>query len=150
MEKEKKLGALLCNIVSSEPGVSRTQLIKLAYLTDREYYKGHQRTMTGTDYILYFFGPYSHDFERVLDILKNNNILEEKYDGISYFISLTKKGLDNLPDLDEDEYKSLKKVFSDAEDKGFLKSASSIKKYVYSLEEVKKTEPFKKIDLCEI
>lgn len=150
MEAEKRLADVLCNIVSSEPGVSRTQLVKLAYLTDREYFKDHQKTLTGIDYILYFYGPYSHDFKIVLNSLKHKNILEEKYDGVSYHISLTKKGLGKVPNLEDEGYRSLEIVISLARNEGLLNSASAIKKYVYNLNEVKKTEPFDKIKLSEI
>jgi len=150
MAEENKLADVLCNIVSYEPGVSRTQLVKLAYLTDREFYKNHQKTLTGTDYVLYFYGPYSHNFKRVLNNLKHNNFIEEKYDGVSYRISLTKKGSNNLPTLEKDGYKTLARVFSIAKENNLLISANAIKKFVYNLEEVKKTEPFEKIELCDI
>lgn len=150
MVEAKKLENVVCNMLSSEPGISRTQLVKLSYLADREYFKDHKKTLTETDYILYFYGPYSHDFKFALKNLKEKNIIEEKYDGISYHISLTDFGAKRVPNLKKEENDSLIKVIDFAKEKGFFNSASAIKKYVYSLDEVKKAKPFKKIDLCEI
>lgn len=144
----EKLEKLVLKIVSSEPGVSRTQLVKLAYLSDREYFKNYQRTLSDTEYILYFYGPYSHDFKNALSDLKNKNLVKEGFDGVSYRIFTTESGKNNSFDLEEDEDEVINNVITKFKKNGQLVSVSAIKKYVYNLEEVKNTEPFETIKLA--
>lgn len=40
----------------------KTQLVKLAYLAEVEYYRKKQQRLTGTRWIFFHYGPYSHDF----------------------------------------------------------------------------------------
>lgn len=147
---DKKLANVLCNLVSLAPGVSRTQLVKLAYLSDRKHYEDYNKSLTGTDYVLYYYGPYSHAFKSTLNSLKQKNIIEEKYDGVSYHISINKKAVAKIPELDLEERNSLDETLNLVKEKNLLRSASAIKKYVYNLSEVKEAEPFERIELSDI
>ena len=143
----EKLGEVIQDIISAVPGISRTQLVKLTYLVDREFYKKNKRTMTGVNYEMYFYGPYSKDFELALYTLKQDDTLLEDHDGISYQIYPNKPLQANLND-DEDEI--INRVVSNANSEGLLRSAAAIKRFVYLLPEVDQAKPFSMINFNEI
>lgn len=144
MEKNKKLREVICEVIRRFPGISRTQLVKLVYVIDREYFMRNGDTLTGTEYEVYFYGPYSHEFKEVLHSLKEDNIIYENFNGMSYEIFLTKnreKGSFSENELNAIEY-AIRQL---TRENGKLKSTKEIKRYVYSLDEVKSTELFEKI-----
>ncbi|MBC7118915.1 MAG: SocA family protein [Methanobacteriaceae archaeon] len=148
LKENKKLREVVCEIIRRFPGISRTQLVKSIYVIDREYFKNTGRTMTGIEYEFYFYGPYSHEFKAVLHDLKKNNIIYENFDGISYKIFLDKKRLSEeeiRTQFSREENEAIESAIKKLTRNEKLISAKEIKKYVYSLDEVKSTEPFKKI-----
>jgi len=142
LEENKKLREVVCEIIRRFPGISRTQLVKSVYVIDREYFKSTGRTMTGIEYEFYFYGPYSHKFKTVLHDLKKNNIIYENFDGISYRIFLNK---DIKTQFSREENETIESAIKKLTRNEKLMSAEEIKKYIYSLDEVRSTEPFKKI-----
>jgi antitoxin SocA-like protein len=58
-------------LLDMEAQISTIRLIKLLYLIDLEYYKRHEETLTGIDWIYYSYGPY---FFAVGDILRSASI----------------------------------------------------------------------------
>ena len=56
-------------------GVFSTELIKLLYLIDLDYYREQGEKLTGLNYKNYYYGPYSPDIELCLEKLYNKRIL---------------------------------------------------------------------------
>lgn len=144
MEENKKLEEVVYEAIKRFPGISRTQLVKLVYVIDREYFKENGNTLTGVEYELYFYGPYSHEFKKVLDNLKENDAIYENFDGVSYGIFLTERQKKNSS-FEERENKAIESAIKQLTKDGKLKSTREIKSYVYSFDEVKSTAPFEKI-----
>lgn len=59
----------------------KTQLVKLLYLVDLEYYRRIRKTVTGLEWIFYHYGPYAFAVEPILS---------------------------DLPDVEEEEFRSTK------------------------------------------
>lgn len=55
---------------------SRTKLLKILYLIDVEYFRRHRRTLTGCEWVFYHFGPYVHEYPRLLERLGISDIEE--------------------------------------------------------------------------
>ena len=47
----------------------KTKIVKLLYLIDVEYYRTYQQTLTGLEWIYYYYGPYAYALERGLEDL---------------------------------------------------------------------------------
>lgn len=146
-EDVKKLEEVIYNISTFVPGISRTQLVKLTYLIDREFFKEKNKSLTGVKYQLYFYGPYSNKFEIALYRLKNELNIYEDFNGISYKIYPNKE-IKNTNTEDEEEI--INRVINFAIKNNLLKSAAAIKRYVYSLKEVDNAEPFTYINFTDI
>ncbi len=144
MEENKKLEEVVYEVIKRFPGISRTQLVKLVYVIDREYFKENGNTLTGVEYELYFYGPYSHEFKKVLNSLKENDAIYENFDGVSYEIFLTERQKESSS-FEEKENDAIESAIKQLTKDGKLKSTREIKSYVYSFDEVKSTAPFEKI-----
>ncbi len=123
-------------------GLGRTQLMKLVYLIDREYYLENGRTLTGSKWFLYYYGPYSEEVVNAYNQLIREGKLREEQGDIGYHIyPLAEPELDNsIKDL-------INKII---EELGYSKdSAWRIKKYVYELPEVQATEWNDEIDFSK-
>lgn len=80
---DELFNSVLQNIIkalqSEQIGFGKTRLIKIAYLVELEYYRRHQKRLTGVEWVYYKYGPYVMDYE---EYLKNYNI--ELNDGDSH------------------------------------------------------------------
>lgn len=47
--------------------IGKTQLIKLLYLTEVEYYREKAKRLTDLDWVFYYYGPYAYELESILD-----------------------------------------------------------------------------------
>lgn len=56
----------------------RTEILKLLYLTDLDYYKKYGEKYTQLDYIFYKRGPWTEKFHHILDDMKGEEIWESK------------------------------------------------------------------------
>jgi len=139
----EKLEEVMYGIIRRVPGVSRTQLVKLAYLIDRESYVQNGKTLTRIKYEMYFYGPYCSEFEDALSDLKSKDIIIEDFDGMSYQIYPNKE-MDYH--LSSEERKIVSERVKFAKNEGLMRSAAAIKRHVYSLPEVDQAEPFKPIN----
>ncbi len=85
---------------------NRTELIKLLYLTDLEYYKNYGKKCSELKYIYYKRGPWTKQFHQLLDYMKDEEITEiknEANDGkIFYLYSITNRSPRHDVDLEED------------------------------------------------
>jgi hypothetical protein len=77
-----KLKELVLAIVSlvTESGVkvSKTKLLKLLYLFDIEWYRTHQDTFTGFNWKFYLLGPWTDEYDPMLDKYDGNGLEREK------------------------------------------------------------------------
>jgi hypothetical protein len=57
--------------------ITKTKLIKLLYLFDVEFYRVHRKTFTGFDWIFFHLGPWTKEYDTVLQQLLSKDILDE-------------------------------------------------------------------------
>jgi hypothetical protein len=57
----------------------KTQLVKLLYLIDIEYYRAKKKTLTGLPWIFYHYGPYAFELEPVIATLNVSDITETPF-----------------------------------------------------------------------
>lgn len=79
LSKEKIINII---IYFSLDGVLKTKLLKEMFYTDFLYYKNTGASMTGLEYKKYAHGPVPNNYENILEVLENNNVI--KYN-IEYF-----------------------------------------------------------------
>ncbi|MDR3291917.1 MAG: SocA family protein [Methanobrevibacter sp.] len=146
-EKINKLKEVIHYITTKFSGLRRTQLIKLAYLIDRKFYKEKKIELTGIDYFMHFYGPYCNEFEDALIDLKLENSIHEESQGMGYKLYFN-QSLDY--DLNEDEIEIIDDVLQYADEKGLICTAKEIKSYVYELPEIKDVNLGDSIDFEKI
>lgn len=73
----------------------RTELIKLIYLTDVDYYRNYGEIFTEFEYIYYKKGPWTRQFHSLIEYMKNEEIIENRRiaeNGNEFFLyNITKK-----------------------------------------------------------
>jgi uncharacterized protein YwgA len=137
-EKISKFMEVLHYITSKIPGLSRVQLVKLIYMSDRDFYKEHKDKITKVNYFMHFYGPYCNEFNESLFSLKAKNLLHEESCGSGYKIYCNGY-LDY--NLSKTEKSAIDNVIDFAKKEKLIESAKNIKEYIYSLSEVKSTGP---------
>ncbi|MBW1706387.1 MAG: hypothetical protein JRJ86_14660 [Deltaproteobacteria bacterium] len=83
---------------------NRTELIKLLYLTDLEYYKNYGEIYSEFRYIFYHYGPWTNQFHQMLDYMRGVEIAELRKDpDENYFLyAITLKQPRHDVELEED------------------------------------------------
>jgi uncharacterized protein YwgA len=78
MPEKAKLNDMIEYLVSNFSGnaLTRTKLVKLLYLADRESYIGRDRQISNIKYIKYHYGPYSEDIVDALQEMDGDEIRE--------------------------------------------------------------------------
>lgn len=71
---------LLAYIVSKNPDVSVTSLMKLSYLVDLISVKRRKTKISDFEYIRYFYGPFDNSIYGYLEFLSNEKVLIPKSD----------------------------------------------------------------------
>lgn len=61
-----ELKIILQAILKNSGSISKTKLLKLAYLAEYYYYKKHQTRLTNTEWIFFLYGPYVTDYEETI------------------------------------------------------------------------------------
>jgi hypothetical protein len=111
------LSELITFIVSyvTERGgsVTKTKLLKLLYLFDVEFYRTHRKTFTGFQWKYFHLGPWTKEFDPLLDKLVAGGSIDEQ--------------LIERPDFDAKFLRSngpvnLKRTFDDFKDEAILRS----------------------------
>lgn len=74
-ELSKLIPAIVSYVNDRDSYVSKTKLLKLLYLFDVEYYRMHRSTYTGFNWKYYHLGPWTAEYDGVLDSLLANQIL---------------------------------------------------------------------------
>jgi hypothetical protein len=72
------LPAIVSRVIERGSFVTKTKLLKLLYLFDIEWYRGHEETFTGFDWIFLHLGPWTPEFDDVLDKYVANEFLKKK------------------------------------------------------------------------
>jgi Protein of unknown function (DUF4065) len=67
--------SVLTRIKELDASVSKTKLLKLLYLADIEHFRATGDTLTGFDWIFYWYGPWSSDYDRLLDQMEAEAVL---------------------------------------------------------------------------
>lgn len=142
MENIKKFKEVIHYITSKIPGLSRTQLVKLTYLSDRTFFESENKEITNVENYMYFYGPYCDEFEKALNELKDEKLIHEEFFKEGYKIYHN-----NILEynLDIKEKVTIDNVLDLAKKLNLLKSAKKIKDYVYDLPELENIEPLEKI-----
>lgn len=74
-ELSKLISAIVSYVNDRDSYVSKTKLLKLLYLFDVEYYRIHRSTYTGFNWKYYHLGPWTAEYDGVLEGLLANQIL---------------------------------------------------------------------------
>jgi hypothetical protein len=96
------LAQAICTRVQEQDGnVSKTKLIKYLYLIDIEYYKVHERTYTGFNWIFYHYGPWTNEYEEIYSEMSSSPLFDIKVSGgldfdTQFITSSEKKDLDSI------------------------------------------------------
>jgi len=72
---EKLIGAVVTWVVAEGSYVTKTKLLKLLYLFDVEYYRAHRATFTGFCWKFFHLGPWTTEFDPVLEGLVEKGVL---------------------------------------------------------------------------
>lgn len=75
--KDLALG-ILTRIRDREAAISKTKLLKLLYLADIEHFRTTHETLTGFDWIFYWYGPWSADYDNLLDEMERQDLIARR------------------------------------------------------------------------
>lgn len=82
--------------------LTRTKLVKLLYLIDLEYWTRKKKTLTGLNYVSYYYGPYSEEIIDAIQELQKDQVIQEfsaiSPEGRQYYIYNLRKKI-NLDEL---------------------------------------------------
>lgn len=67
--------SVLTRIKELDTSASKTKLLKLLYLADIEHFRTTGDTLTGFDWIFYWYGPWSSDYDHLLDQMEAEAVL---------------------------------------------------------------------------
>lgn len=72
---EKLIAAIVSHVQRHDGYITKTKLLKLLYLFDVEYYRNHRRTFTGLEWVYFHLGPWTDEYDPILQDLVSRNIL---------------------------------------------------------------------------
>ncbi len=72
-----KLCSLIYFFIKKIPNLNKTELVKLSYLTDYNFYKYFNKDITGIIYKYHHHGPFSRSVYDCVDELREENILKQ-------------------------------------------------------------------------
>jgi uncharacterized protein YwgA len=67
--------ALLTRVKERGGTANKTKLLKLLYLADIEHFRKHGETLTGFDWIFYLYGPWSAEYDGLLEELELKDLI---------------------------------------------------------------------------
>jgi uncharacterized protein YwgA len=67
--------AILSRVQERNSSVNKTKLLKLLYLADIEHFRSSGTTLTGFEWKFHFYGPWSQEFDSLLEILENQALI---------------------------------------------------------------------------
>ena len=74
---DKLIPAIVSYVGEHSGYVTKTKLLKLLYLFDVEYFRAHRKTFTGFAWKFFHLGPWTAEYEPVLEGLIAQNVLAE-------------------------------------------------------------------------
>jgi hypothetical protein len=74
-EAKQLVLAILTRSDELEVSVGKTKLLKLLYLADIEHFRESRETLTGIQWIFYLYGPWSPDFDPLLEQLEAEGVI---------------------------------------------------------------------------
>ena len=77
LEKFKQVLLFILFKVGGKPNVGKTVLYKLLYFMDFDYYELYEEQFIGLEYIKKQFGPMPSDFDKVIEQMKKDKLIEE-------------------------------------------------------------------------
>jgi hypothetical protein len=123
--------AILTRVREQESSVNKTKLLKLLYLADIEHYRKHSKTLTGFDWIFYWFGPWAAEYDELLNDLARTDSIEiepwDKDELTGFRIRLSESRDLNTIIADTDEYYRVQRVIDTWADR----SLPDLLNYVY-------------------
>lgn len=132
-------------VIGMFEGLSRTQLVKLVFCIDREYFRLFGVSLTGVEYIMYFFGVYSYSFKDVLNWLLDGGFVYEVFVSGRYHIYLGDEVLRVEP-FNSDELVAVKSAVELLGDgSGGLLSGDEMRRVIYLFDEVRGVRLFDRI-----
>lgn len=148
MEENKKLEEVVYEVIKRFPGISRTHLVKLVYLTDREYFKKNGVTLTGVKYKLVLCGPTANAFGVVMEAFEEEGVISEVfYDGCYHIFP--GRSLEPNP-LEGDAMEAFESAVRQVTASGKLLPLNEVRGYVLSLSEVRDAGLFEEIVFKEV
>lgn len=78
------LPAIVSRVIERGSFVSKTKLLKLLYLFDIEWYRTHRETYTGFQWIFHLLGPWTQEYDPMLETFFANEFLEKQKSRDSY------------------------------------------------------------------
>lgn len=108
--------AIASYVKEREAYLSKTKLLKLLYLFDVEYYRIHRQTFTGFQWKFFHLGPWTNEFDPLLEELERSGVLiaqpspRPEYDSRNYVTT---------------EYHDIDGLFANNRDEAALKSILS-------------------------
>jgi hypothetical protein len=122
---------ILTRVRDQQGSVNKTKLLKLLYLADIEHYRKHNETLTGFNWIFYWYGPWSAEYDDLLaDLARTDSIEIEPWnkDELTGFrIQLSEPRDLNDVIADADEYLRIRRAIDTWADR----SLSDLLNYVY-------------------
>lgn len=73
-----KLCSLIYGLIEKIPNLNKTEIVKLCYLADYNYYKYFGKKISEIIYIYYNHGPFSKSIHECIDGLERENILKQE------------------------------------------------------------------------
>src|SRR6266436_3759958 len=71
--------AVVAYVANQGGYVTKTKLLKLLYLIDVDFYRVHHRTLTGFQWKYFHLGPWTNEFDPVLEkLVAEETIIETK------------------------------------------------------------------------
>jgi uncharacterized phage-associated protein len=121
-----KLRSIVYYLISKIPNLNKTEIVKLSYLADYNYYKYFNKDITGITYKYHHHGPFSKTVYDCIDSLEEKNIIKQnKYTSIikerEYFSFEIINKFDIGEYLDNQELNILRFVLSEYGNLGYEK-----------------------------
>lgn len=102
----KLIPAVVSAVNERQSYVTKTKLLKLLYLFDVEWYRTHQETYTGFDWMFHLLGPWTSEYDPTLEILVANENVKKRSGGDAFDTEF----------FTTDEQVFLNRIFEDAKD----------------------------------
>jgi uncharacterized protein YwgA len=79
--------ALLTRVKERGGAANKTKLLKLLYLADIEHFRKHGETLSGFDWIFYLYGPWSAEYDSLLEELVQRDLMRAFASAAALFVA---------------------------------------------------------------